>query len=478
MPMLDETLGRLEAAKLRWMTGGAADAAEDGFADGADATETQLRLLAQAALFRQTCLRPAAPGNLTSMPPLPATPLPLLPEPLRPAFRQMMQQQDRSIWQALTGLMAARGVMAHPFDWLPPQDMSGYPDAYIPLAKWKAGLSDNTVALTADTWDDMYPAERRKAFADLRASDPTAAREMMQDHGGGLPAEDRLGLVDGFAIDLSMDDAEYLTALTQHDRSSKVKTRAQSLLARLGVVADGGDAQELADFMDNSTTGLIRRRNVIKLRSKLNEAQKKRANSLFENVSFAQLASALAVTPDTLAASYVTEPRPMMSPFLQMCIRTAPDDALMIYWDRLRADGVAQFAMLADMAQRLSKDQVLAEVQALLRANILTDLRDILAVTGPNVGPTLSDALLAAPFYANKLKDVKAALAKRAKGEGDYQGSHTISQFENFITPLAFLITASHATRVMTDLEALGFHSADPVMRPFKFNIALQGSTP
>ncbi|WP_411891045.1 DUF5691 domain-containing protein [Yoonia sp. SDW83-1] len=478
MPMLDETLGRLEAAKLRWMTGGVAEAGDDSFTKGTDSAETQLRLLAQAALFRQSCLRPEPPGDLTEMQPLPAPTLPLLPEPLRPAFRQMMQQQDRSVWQGLMGLMVARGVMAHPFDWLPPQDMSGYPDAYIPLAKWKAGLSDNTVALTADTWDDMYSAERRKAFADLRASDPTAARELMQDHGGGLPAEDRLGLVDGFAIGLSMDDAEYLTALTQHDRSSKVKARAQGLLARLGVVADGGDAQELADFMEKSTTGLIRRRNVIKLRGKLNEAQKKRANSLFENVSFARLASALAVTPDTLAAGYVTEPRPMMSPFLQMCIRTAPNDALLIYWDRLRADGVAQFAMLADMAQRLSKDQVLAEARALLRANSLTDLRDMLAVTGPDVGPTLSDALLAAPFYANKLKDVKAALAKRAKGEGDYQGSHTISQFENFITLLAFLITASHATRVMADLEALGFHSADPVLRPLKFNIALQGPTP
>ena len=476
--MLDATLSRLEAAKLRWMTGGAAEAADDGFADGADATETQLRLLAQAALFRQTCLRPAVPGNLTSTPPLPATPLPLLPEPLRPAFRQMMQQQDRSIWQALTGLMAARGVMAHPFDWLPPQDLTGYPDAYIPLAKWKAGLGDTTAALTGDTWDDMYPAERRKAFGELRGTDPAAARDLMEHHGGALPAEERLALIDCFALGLSPDDADYLTGLTTSDRSAKVKARAQGLLARLGVVTDGGDAQELADFMEKSTTGLIRRRKVIELRGKLNEAQKKRANALFEQVSFPQLAAALDVTTDDLAATFVTEPRPMMAPFLQMCIRTAPTAALLTYWERLRADGVAQFAMLADMAPRLTQDQIMTEARGLIDAGVLTDLRDVLTVTGPDVGAPLSDALLNSRFYKDRTKDVKTALAKRAKGEGDYQANHTISQFETVTMLLAFLITASHAGKVLADLETLGFHSADPVMRPLKFNIALQGSTP
>ena len=47
--MLEDTLSRLEAAKLRWMTGGEADVRSDPFTSGTQGVEAQLRLLAQAA---------------------------------------------------------------------------------------------------------------------------------------------------------------------------------------------------------------------------------------------------------------------------------------------------------------------------------------------------------------------------------------------------------------------------------------------
>ncbi len=476
--MVEATFAKLEEAKLRWMSGGVVDATGNAFASGDTSPEAQLRLLALAGVFRHTCLRPQEPGNLKQMPLLPEPALPLLSEVMRPAFRQMMQQQDRSVWQGLIGLMAARGYMAHPFDWLPPQDLTGYPEAYIPLAKWKAGMGDAQPTLTAETWDDMYPAERRGAFAALRKSDPAAARALMEEQGGNLPAEERLMLVATFSDGLGVDDQSYLEKLAGSDRSAKVKAKAVGYLARLGVVTDDADARELANFIETSTSGLLRRRKAIGLRKKLNETQKKRAYSLFETVTLPQLATALSMSSDEVAASYVTEPRPIMAPFFDMCVRSAPTATLMIYWERLRTDGVAQFSMLADLADRLDRDQTLAEVKRLIDTGRLTDLRDMLLVTGADVGPTISDALLKAGYYKKKLSEVEAALANRAKGDGDYQSTHLINQFEAFITILAFLVTANHARAILADLEDVGFHAADPLFRPLKFNIDLEGSSP
>ena len=87
MQTLDNTLAQLEEAKLRWMNAGLADVLQDGFSREKSASEGQLRLLAQAALFRQTCLRPKAPQTLEKAPKLPKLALPLLPEALRPSFR-------------------------------------------------------------------------------------------------------------------------------------------------------------------------------------------------------------------------------------------------------------------------------------------------------------------------------------------------------------------------------------------------------
>ena len=476
--MLEDTLSRLEAAKLRWMTGGEADVRSDPFTSGTQGVEAQLRLLAQAALFRQTCLRPSAPSKLTMVEPLPAPPLPLLSTHLRPAFRHIMQQQDRSIWQGLTGLMAARGVMAHPFDWLPPQDTNGYADIYIPYAKWKAGLDNHEMELTAETWQDMYPAERRNAFAELRAKDTTAARAMIEAYGSTLSADERLGLIDCLAQGLGADDIPYLTEVSTKDRSAKVKARAAGFLARLGVASDRDEAKELAAFMEKSTKGIIRRRKEIALRSKLNGAQQNRVSALLDTVTFTQLAAALDITPDALADSYVTEKNTTALQFWGLCARTAPRDALLIYWARLRSDGVANFSRLAGITDQLSRDQIMAEAQGLVMSADLTDLHDMLAVTGPDVGRDMSDALLNSPFYRAQLDALKTALAKRATGDGDYRHDPMVAQFGGFVTQLAFLVTAEHARRVASDLQKRGLHAADPILHPLNFNIALQGKTP
>lgn len=227
--MVEEVFARLEAAKLRWMAGGLAETAGDILADGQAGTEGQLRLLAQAGLFRQTCLRPEPPGELAPMPLLPE---PELPEPLRPAFRQMMREQTGEFARATLGLMAARGVMAHPFDWLPPKDLSGYPDAYIPYGRWKEGI---------------------------------------EAKGGSQAAEERLQLVEILRQGLSTADQPYLEGLVAQDRSGKVKACARAFLTRLGVIDDTEDATELADFLETSKGIMRLGRQKIGWRKKLNQ---------------------------------------------------------------------------------------------------------------------------------------------------------------------------------------------------------------
>ncbi|MEO1139838.1 MAG: DUF5691 domain-containing protein [Pseudomonadota bacterium] len=476
--MLEDTFSRLEAAKMRWMAGGVADASGDPLADGSDAAEAQLRLLAQAALFKQSCLRPSKPGKTALRPLLPDLELPVLPDVLRPAFRQLMQVQDRRSRQGLIGFMAARGVLAHPFDWLPPQDLNGYPDAYIALVKWNAGAEQHSAALSADSWEDMYPAERQRAFNALRATTPEIARQLMEAHAGCLPADQRLALLDCFVQGLSPGDGTYLRRLASGDRSAKVKARALGLLARLDDVEDGEDARELADFMVQTKTGLVRRRQVIDLRDKLNPAQKKRVGDLFETVSFSALASALGVVPSILAANYVTQPHTSPAPFLEMCIRSAPVDALMTYWGRMRADGAAQMHMLAAFADRLTQEQMTTQALGMINAGAVTDFGSVLDVVGPDAGRAISEALLNCDMYRTFRGDLKSALAKRAKGESDYQVTTTIAQGDAHAMMLALLLTADAARQVISDLEEAGLHNADPILRPLKFNSALQGFSP
>ena len=56
--MLEDTLSRLEAAKLRWMTGGEADVRSDPFTSGPQTGLAEQRRLCQKPQLRLNALRP------------------------------------------------------------------------------------------------------------------------------------------------------------------------------------------------------------------------------------------------------------------------------------------------------------------------------------------------------------------------------------------------------------------------------------
>lgn len=175
---------------------------------------------------------------------------------------------------------------------------------------------------------------------------------------------------------------------------------------------------------------------------------------------------------EALADSYVTAPLAHVEPFLEMCARSAPDDILLRYWTRLTQDGKTNAAMLASLSDRFEKGRMRDELRKLLKAGRVSDAHDILLITGPDMGHDLSDELLGAPLYKTRMTDAKAALKDEATA------NRARNRLEGLAAQLALLLTADHAKRVLRDLEALGFHSADPALRPLTFNIALEGHAP
>ncbi|MEO0915221.1 MAG: DUF5691 domain-containing protein, partial [Pseudomonadota bacterium] len=207
--------------------------------------------------------------------------------------------------------------MAHPFDWLPPKDVEGFPDIYIPLAAWAAEAEETeATTLTEESWDAHFPAERRAAMEALRRTDPDTARTLLEAKAAGLPAEERHRLIQTLATGLSEADQPFLETLAASDRSGKVKATATRLLARLGVAGDGEAAAELAAFLEITSTGLLRRKPLLAFRKKLNDVQQNRAQTLFGSVPLAQLAIALDLTPEALIEATPTEHGPLLDAIL------------------------------------------------------------------------------------------------------------------------------------------------------------------
>jgi len=93
-------------------------------------------------------------------------------------------------------LVASRGYVLHPMDWMPSASDQNSPDVYAPWIDWQASVEGLKIApqeqLTVQNWDDFYPAARRIALGEMRRRDPAAARSLIETKAPGEPAEVRL----------------------------------------------------------------------------------------------------------------------------------------------------------------------------------------------------------------------------------------------------------------------------------------------
>ena len=268
----------------RWTMGSAAAPAATVWSAelGAEPAEAELRLLALSGQFLGIAVTAEPPPELRVLPDIPALALPTMPEPLRPLVRRILAAfKETQRKTEVLDFLAARGWTSHPAEWMPTANDEDAPDVYAPWRDW-AGIaaSSNVVRrqagdrLTADNWEDFWPAARKVALTELRRHDPEAARTVLEAKLASENADVRLPLLSLLATGLSEADIPFLEGLAANDRAPKVKALAASLLARLGRgSAVGGDIAELAGFFSVKMKGLLRRSRVIQFENVKTSAQ-------------------------------------------------------------------------------------------------------------------------------------------------------------------------------------------------------------
>ena len=98
-----------------------------------------------------------------------------------------------------------------------------------PAWAWAAGGADPN---DTETWTTGSSAARRLLLGRLRATDPAAARDLLQSTWATETPEDRAAFVAVLATGLSVDDEPFLEAALD-DRRKEVRQNAAALLWRL-----------------------------------------------------------------------------------------------------------------------------------------------------------------------------------------------------------------------------------------------------
>lgn len=465
--------------KGRWMIGGAAlgQAPADWQAVAAHDAEPELGLLAITGQATQLLYRPSPAGTIAPPRRLPRLALPVLPDALRARFRTLVRilKPTDPMMAMIVHLMAARGHAVHPVDWMP-GSVDDLPGIYAPWSDWQARTGDEVPpeGLSAETWDDWMPAERRLALQALRRSDPDRALALIEQHAQGLAAEQRLRLFECLEIGLNPSDTAFLTALGA-DRSGKVRTLAAQLLARLGTPGNAGagtgagtgaGAEELAGFFTIASAGILRRGRVISANRLKTQAQRTRRTELFATVPLAAFAAALGLDVRQTVEMWTDRDPTTLPDFADMVARTGPDDILQEAVGRLLEFKDTQTVILTGIVRRLPPGAHRRHVAALIA-------RDVPGLSAAAV--CLRDSL-----GTVSLAEIEASGALKPIGEAvlDYAAAETRRAdpaMQASLAHLGLLADAQAAQSLIERFTAMGLIGADPALAMLTFNAALTG---
>ncbi|MGX9146921.1 DUF5691 domain-containing protein [Mesorhizobium sp. 128a] len=455
-----------------WITGGTtfdlAPAAWKEIAGGASPDERERRLLVIAAQALDVGLRPAAPKTLKRRPPLPRLGLPLLPERLRPLLRAALKNAaDARRKSRVATLVASRGYVLHPMDWMPSASDQNSPDIYAPWIDWQASLEGLKIApqeqLTVRNWDDFYPAARRSALAEMRRRDPAAARDLIEAKAPGEPAEVRLALIELMHFGLSSEDAPFLKSLAT-DRSGKVQELAGRLLARLGEhTGDGGaddPVAELAAFIAEGKSGFIRRRTTYTPAKLKSPAQENRRVELFASCYLVDLAARFGRTEaDFIEAwQFGVDDKADLS-LVRMVAVSGSDATVAQMADALADEGGKPALFLCHLMLRLDSGR-----KRTLVRQILKDAQNLEALN-------LVEAAEASWVEWGDLTNGKALSVLRAKVAGNDEPAKRSA--DHALETIGFLATAATAERLIGDIVAAGMPPAAASLALLRLNAAL-----
>lgn len=455
-----------------WITGGAAfDLAPTAWktiAGGASPDEQERRLLAVAAQALDVALRPAAPKTLKRRPPLPRLALPMLPERLRPLLRAALKHAvDARRKTRVVTLVASRGFVLHPMDWMPSDQNS--PDVYAPWIDWQASFDGGRHAplekLTAENWDEFYPAARRIALADMRRTESASARMLIEAKASGEPAEVRLALIELMRFDLNPEDAPFLKSLSA-DRSGKVRELAGRLLARLGEhghLSEGGaddPAVELAAFISEGKSGFIRRRTTYTPAKLKSPAQEKRRAELFETCNLVDLAARFGTTePEFIGAWQFGTDNNADILIARMVAASGSDAAVTQMADTLVADSGKPALFVLHLTPRLDSRRKRALVRLILKqANYLSAIN-------------LAEGIDAGWLEWDDLSNGSALAGLRSAVAGNDEAVRRGA--DDILESLGFLATATTAAKLIDEVVAAGMPPAAPSLSVLRLNAAL-----
>ena len=463
-------------ARLRdgWISGGAVfELAPTEWKDVAAASspdEQERRLLAIAAQALDVALRPAAPKTLKRRPPLPVLALPTLPERLRPLLRAAMKYAaDARLKTRVATLVASRGFVLHPMDWMPAASYQESPEVYAPWVDWQAGADGERQSrreqLTAETWDDFYPAARRTALVDLRRTMPALARTLIETKGASEPAEVRLALIELMRFGLGADDVPFLKSLSA-DRSGKVREMAGRLLARLGErgnPTEGGTEDppaELAAFIEEGKSGFIRRRATyapVKLKS---PAQQARRAELFASCYFGDLVARFGKTESDFIGTWQFGVDDGADLFLVRMIAVSGSDVAVTYLaDLLVAAGGKLALLVLQLMLRLDSGR-----KRLLIRQILNDAQNLHALN-------LVEGAEPGWLGWGDLTNGKTLSALRSAVSGDNDVMKRSA--EQHLETVGFLANPVTAEKLIGEVVAAGLPPASPSLSLLRLNAAL-----
>jgi len=463
-------------ARLRdgWISGGAvfelAPVEWKDVAAAASPDEQERRLLAIAAQALDVALRPAAPKTLKRRPPLPVLALPMLPERLRPLLRAALKfAADARLKTRVAALVASRGFVLHPMDWMPAASYQESPEVYAPWVDWQAGADGEKQSrreqLTAETWDDFYPAARRTALIDLRRTMPALARTLIETKGASEPAEVRLSLVELMRFGLGADDVPFLKSLSA-DRSGKVREMAGRLLARLGEhgnPADGGSEDptaELAAFIEEGKSGFIRRRTTYAPTKLKSPAQQARRADLFASCYFGDLASHFGKTETDFIGAWQFGVDDGADLFLVRMVSVSGSDAAVASLaDMLIAAGGTAGRLVLQLMLRLDSGGKRTVIRQILKD--AQNLHQLSQVEGAEAGW----------LEWGDLTNGKTLSALRSAVAGDNDVMKRSA--EQYLEAIGLLATAPAAARLIDEVVAAGLTPASPSLSLLRLNAAL-----
>ena len=450
----------------RWTMGSAAASAAPIWSAelGAEPAEAELRLLALSGQFLGIAVTAEPPSTLHVLPDIPALALPTVPEPLRPLVRRVLgafkETQRKS---ELLDFLAARGWTAHPAEWMPTADDEDAPDVYAPWRDWAGIAASNRVVrdqardqLTADNWEDFWPAARKVALTELRRRDPAAARAVLEAKLGSENAEVRLRLLSLLATGLSAADIPFLEGLAANDRAPKVKALAASLLARLGRgAAVGEDVAELAGFFSVKMKGLLRRSRVIQFENVKTPAQVHRRSALLESADIASLARALTLTPQELVDAWSWDVDRQADAALTSLVARTGTDSLVAQTAEAVSQCDASF-FLATLTPRLAPGQRAGLAEKVLRTrNFSFDVAQTIAG-----GTARLENPLTAPAGAALLTALR---------RDDAKPSDALAE----LFALGLIASRAAARQALERVNGAGLLQGDPRLDMLRLNAAL-----